>query len=42
MAVSFQTDAYAISQGKADIEYSASDDAFPVRGDSFALLFGTT
>lgn len=29
MAASSQTDAFAVSQGKADTEYNASDEAFP-------------
>lgn len=29
MAASSQTDAFAVSQGKADTEYDASDEAFP-------------
>lgn len=37
MAVSSWADAYTVSQGKADIEYNAFDEAFPGRGNSFAL-----
>ena len=40
-AASLQTDAYAISQGKADTEYDASDEAFPEGRESFALLLAS-
>ena len=42
MAASSQTDAHAVSQGKADTEYNASDEAFPEQGRQFCSALGMT
>lgn len=41
-AASSQTDAFAVSQGKADTEYNASDEAFPEWGRQFCIVFAIT
>lgn len=42
MAASSQTDAFAVSQGKADTEYNAPDEAFPGWRREFCIVFVIT
>lgn len=42
MAASSQTDAFAVSQGNADTEFNASDEAFSEWGREFCIVFVIT